>query len=78
MSRFNSPLENNPLSRSNSLPEKFETLQDIEFDLPLQQSLFRSKSEAFIDQTFIDKDILQLYIAQDQDLETDLDLESLQ
>lgn len=78
LSRFNSPLENIPLSRSNSLPEKFETLQDIEFDFPFQQSLFRSKSVAFVDQTVIDKAILQPYIPQTQVLETDPDLEYLQ
>lgn len=77
LSRFNSPLENT-LSRSNFLPEKFETLQDREFDFPFQQSLFRSKSEAFIDQTVIDKAILQPYLPQNQDLETDPDLEFLQ
>ena len=78
LSRFNSPLENIPLSRSNSLLEKFETLQDIEFDFPFQQSLFRSKSEAFVDQIVIDKAILQPYVPQTKVLETDPDLESLQ
>lgn len=78
LSRFNCLPENIPLSRYNSLPEKFETLQDIEFDLPFQQSLFRSKYEAFVDQTVIDKSILKSYIAQTQLLEIDHDLESLQ
>lgn len=77
LSRFNSLPENIPLSRSNSLPEKFETIQDIEFDLPFQNSLFRSKSQSFVDQTVIDEALLQPYIPQTQLLEIDLDLESL-
>ena len=64
--------------RSNSLAEKFETLQDREFDFPFQKSLFRSKSEAFINQTIINKVILQPYISQAQDLESEPDLEPLQ
>jgi len=47
--RFNSLLENNPFSRSNSLPEKLETIKDIEFDFPFQHTLFRTKSESFVD-----------------------------
>lgn len=78
LSRFNSPLENTPLSRSNSLPENFKTLQDLEFDFPFQQILFRSKSEAFIDQNVIDKAILQPYISQAQDIESDPNLGPLQ
>jgi len=34
LSRFNYHPENSPLSRSSSLPEKFEAIQDIEFDFP--------------------------------------------
>ena len=40
--------------------------------------MFRSKSEAFVDQTIIDTAILQPYIPQTQLLETDPDFESLQ
>lgn len=58
LSRFDFLLHNIPLLRSNYLLEKFETLQDIKFDLPFQQILFRSKYEAFVDQTIIDEDIL--------------------
>lgn len=76
-SSFNSIPENIPLSSSNSLPEKFETLRDIEFDLTFQKSLFRSKSEAFLDQTIIDKTIIQPYVCQTQVLEIYRDFESL-
>ena len=64
LSRFNSLLENGPLSRSNSLLEKFETIQDIEFDLPFQHSLSRSKSQDFVDQNVINKSLWKPYIPQ--------------
>jgi len=78
MSKLNSLPENFPLSRSNSPPKKFETLQDTKFDLPFKQSLFRSKLNAFVHQTVIEKAILQPYISQTQVLEKDLDLNFLQ
>lgn len=58
LSRFNSLPKNSPLSRSNSLPKNFETIQDIEFDLPFEHSLFKKKSESFVDQTVIEEAIL--------------------
>ena len=58
LSRFNSPMENIFLSRYNSLLEKFETLQDIEFDLNFEQSLFRTKSESDLHETVIDLDFI--------------------
>ena len=36
---------NSPLPRAQSFPNKLETLQDIEFDLKFEKSLFRSKSQ---------------------------------
>lgn len=63
------------MSRSNSLPEKFETIQDIEFDFPFQHSLFRTKSESFVDQTVINEALLWPYLPQTQPLELDPGLE---
>jgi len=63
---------------SNSLPKKFETIQYIEFDLPFQHSFFRSKLEAFVDQTIVDKALLQPYTPQTQYFEIGPNLESLQ
>ena len=40
-----------PPLRETSLPEKFVTIQDIQFDLPFEHSLFTTKSESFVDET---------------------------
>ena len=45
------------IPRVNSLPGRFDTLQDIEFDVNFEQSLFRSKSLSWIDQTVVDSSI---------------------
>jgi hypothetical protein len=36
-----------PPPRETSLPEKFVTIQDIQFDLPFENTLFRTKYESF-------------------------------
>jgi len=43
-----SQARNNPLSRSNSLPGSFITVEDIKFDLPFEHSLFGNESERFV------------------------------
>jgi len=49
---------NSPLSRENSLPENLNTIQDIQFDLPFEHSLFKTKYESCVDQTVIDEYVL--------------------
>ena len=41
----------------NSLLGRLETLQDIEFDIKFEQSLFHSKSLSWIDYTVVDSSI---------------------
>jgi hypothetical protein len=48
-----------PLHRSPSLPEKLVSLQDLEFDISFEQSLFRTKSDSFVSETVLDQTILQ-------------------
>lgn len=45
------------IPRVNSLPGRLNTLQGIEFDVNLKQSLFRSKSLSWIDQIVVDSSI---------------------
>lgn len=45
---------NSPIHRSHTLPESIVTVEDIDFDLPFEHSLFRSKSETFFFETIID------------------------
>ena len=49
---------NNPIPISQSLPVKIEALQDIEFDLKFEQSLFRRKSLNWEDTIVLDQSIL--------------------
>jgi hypothetical protein len=48
-----------PLHRSPSLPEKLVALQYLEFDIPFEQSLFRTKSDIFASEIVLDQTILQ-------------------
>ena len=49
----------NPLHRSFSLPEELIDIQDLDFDLFFEQSLFRTKSDNFLSDTVLDQDILR-------------------
>ena len=44
-----------PLHRSNSLPEKLIAIQDLEFDISFEQSLFRTKSDSFVSDKILDQ-----------------------
>jgi len=57
-----SQASNYPLPRSNSLLESFITVEDIEFYLPFDHSLFRNKSESFAPKTVFDESILKPHI----------------
>ena len=48
-----------PLHRATSLPEKLVTIQYIDFDLPFENILFRTKSDSFVDEIVLDQTILQ-------------------
>jgi hypothetical protein len=50
---------NNPLHRATSLPKNLVAIQDLEFDLPFEKSLFRTKSDSFVNETVLDQTILQ-------------------
>jgi hypothetical protein len=67
-----------PPPQETSLPEKFVTIQDIQFDLPFEKILFRTKSESFVDETILDQAILQPDTPKRQYLELDLDQQILQ
>ena len=41
-----------PPPRTTSLPGKFVTIQDIQFDLPFEHNLFRTKSDSIMDEMF--------------------------
>jgi hypothetical protein len=47
-----------PLHRSPSLLKKLVALQDLEFDISFEQSLFRTKSASFVSETILDQTIL--------------------
>jgi hypothetical protein len=67
-----------PPPRETSLPEKFVTIQDIQFDLPFEHSLFRTKSDIFVDETVLDQAILQPNTPERHSPGSDLDQQILQ
>lgn len=54
------------------------TIQDVEFYIPFELSLFRTKSKSFTDESVIDHSILQPYIPKTQPVEPYLDQQTLQ
>jgi hypothetical protein len=66
-----------PPPRGTSLPEKFVTIQDIQFDLPFHHSLFGTKSKSFVDETILYQAILQPNTPERQSFESDLDQQIL-
>jgi hypothetical protein len=52
-------VSHNPLQRSPSLPEELVSLQDLDFDILFEQSLFRTKSDSFVAETVLDPTVLQ-------------------
>jgi hypothetical protein len=67
-----------PPSRETSLLEKFVTIQDIQFDLPFENSLFRTKYESFVDEPILDNAIIQPNTPERQYFESYLDQQILQ
>jgi hypothetical protein len=67
-----------PLPRETSLLEKFFTIQDIQFDLPFEHSLFKTKSDSFVDETILDQAILQPSTPERHSPRSDLDQQILQ
>lgn len=53
---------NNPLERSYTLLDSIVTVEDIDYDLPFGQSIFRSKSKSFVCKTIIDESKIKPYI----------------
>lgn len=58
--------------------EPFLTIENIQFDLPFEISLFRSKYESFADETFIDEWVLRPYISEHHSVDQNFDKKSLQ
>ena len=56
--RSENPTINKPLHKAISLPENLATLQDIQFNLHFEQSLFKTKSHSWIAQTVFDPSVL--------------------
>jgi hypothetical protein len=48
-----------PLHRATSLLKKLVTIQDLEFDLPFEQSFFKTNFDSFESETVLDQTILQ-------------------
>jgi len=57
----------------NSLPESFLTVEDIEFDLPFEHSLFHTKLDTFVPKIVFDESILKPYISKHQPINPDSD-----
>jgi hypothetical protein len=67
-----------PPPRETSLPEKFVTIQDIQFDVPFKNRLFKTKSESFVDETVLNQVVFQPNTPERQSPESDLDQPILQ
>jgi hypothetical protein len=52
-------VRHNPLQKSPSLPEELVSIQDLDFDIFFEQSLFRTKSDSFVAETILDPTVLQ-------------------
>jgi hypothetical protein len=52
-------ISHSPLQRSPYFPEELVALQDLDFDILFEQSLFRTKSDSFVAETVLDPTILQ-------------------
>jgi hypothetical protein len=68
----------NPLLRENSLLEKLISIHDIEFDLPFEHSLFRTKSDSFVNEIVLCQTILQSKTPERLSPKTDFDQRILQ
>ena len=69
---------NNPPHRADSLPKDFSTLQDIEFDLPFEHSLFITKSTNSVDQKVVDQATLKHRSFKVQSAQPDIGLQIIQ
>lgn len=54
---------NYPLPRANYFPESLLTIENIQFDLPFELSLFKTKCERFATEIAIDESVLRPYIS---------------
>ena len=68
----------NSLIKENSLPNKLSSLQDIEFDLAFEKSLFKTKSKSDISNSIIDPDFISFIETKKEILSLDLDEKVLQ
>lgn len=73
-----SQASNNPLSISNSLPESFITVEDIEFDLPFEHNPFINKSKRFFREIVFDESIMKPHISTHQPVILDSDKDRVQ
>jgi hypothetical protein len=48
-----------PLHRATSLPDKLVTIQDLEFGIPFEQIIFRTKYDRILSEIVPDQTILQ-------------------
>jgi len=55
---------NCPLPRANYFPESLLTIENIQFDLPFELSLFKIKCESFATETAIDESVIRPYISE--------------
>ena len=62
----------------NSLPESSITIDDIEFDIPFEHNVFRTKYEIFVGETMFDQFVLQTYTSEVQSVKPDFDKQTLQ
>ena len=59
--------------KENSLPNKLSTLQDTEFYLAFEQTLFRTKSESDIHNTVIDPDFISFIETKKETISVDFE-----
>lgn len=67
-----------PPPRSNSLPERFFTIENIKFDIPFEHSFFRTKYEIFLGEIVFDQTTLSPYRSEHQSVDPNLDTQALQ
>ena len=60
--------------KAHSLPNKLSNLQDIEFDLAFEQTLFRTKSKSDIHNTVIDPDFISFIETKKEIVSVDSDI----
>jgi hypothetical protein len=77
-SKAESQGSSSPPPKETSLPKKFVTIQDIQFDLPFDHNLFKTKFDSFVDETILDQAILQPSTLERHSPVSDIDQQILQ